>query len=230
MEAMTLATKICLVNNGVLQQYEAPLTVYNRPANLFVADFVGNPSMNFVEGKGKQAADGSLELDILGGIKASFVPNEPLSIDEWQKNRDKDITNKAEEEHKRLSVKGAVEKSNKDEIFKYHVQKVEEEDDSLQDEPVITNEDFVIGIRPEAINIAKEGSAGSIPTVVYGAMPTGMESTLKLKVGEFLLTSVVFGGVVYQIGQEEAINITGSDILLFDRKSGRLITAGSLKF
>ena len=38
------------------------------------------------------------------------------------------------------------------------------------------------------------------------------------------------GGVVYQIGQEEAINITGSDILLFDRKSGRLITAGSLKF
>ena len=49
-------------------------------------------------------------------------------------------------------------------------------------------------------------------------------------VGEFLLTSVVFGGVVYQIGQEEAINITGSDILLFDRKSGRLITAGSLKF
>ena len=230
MEAMTLATKICLVNNGVLQQYEAPLTVYNRPANLFVADFVGNPSMNFVEGKGKQAADGSLELDILGGIKASFVPNEPLSIDEWQKNRDKDITNKAEEEHKRLSVKGAVEKSNKDEIFKYHVQKVEEVDDSLQDEPVITNEDFVIGIRPEAINIAKEGSAGSIPTVVYGAMPTGMESTLKLKVGEFLLTSVVFGGVVYQIGQEEAINITGSDILLFDRKSGRLITAGSLKF
>ena len=230
MEAMTLATRICLVNNGVLQQYEAPLTVYNRPANLFVADFVGNPSMNFVEGKGKQAADGSVELDILGGIKASFVPNEPLSIDEWQKNRDKDITNKAEEEHKRLSVKGAVEKSNKDEIFKYHVQKVEEEDDSLQDEPVITNEDFVIGIRPEAINIAKEGSAGSIPTVVYGAMPTGMESTLKLKVGEFLLTSVVFGGVVYQIGQEEAINITGSDILLFDRKSGRLITAGSLKF
>ena len=230
MEAMTLATKICLVNNGVLQQYEAPLTVYNRPANLFVADFVGNPSMNFVEGKGKQAADGSVELDILGGIKASFVPNEPLSIDEWQKNRDKDITDKAEEERKRLSVKGAVEKSNKDEIFKYHVQKVEEEDDSLQDEPVITNEDFVIGIRPEAIDIAKEGRVGSIPTVVYGAMPTGMESTLKLKVGEFLLTSVVFGGVVYQIGQEEAINITGSDILLFDRKSGRLITAGSLKF
>ena len=49
MEAMTLATKICLVNNGVLQQYEVPLKVYNEPANTFVADFVGNPSINFIE-------------------------------------------------------------------------------------------------------------------------------------------------------------------------------------
>ena len=52
MEAMTLATQICLINNGVLQQYDVPLTVYNRPNNLFVADFVGNPSINFVEARG----------------------------------------------------------------------------------------------------------------------------------------------------------------------------------
>ncbi len=52
MEAMTLATQICLINNGVLQQYQPPLTVYNHPQNLFVADFVGNPSINFVEAKG----------------------------------------------------------------------------------------------------------------------------------------------------------------------------------
>jgi len=48
MEAMTLATKICLMNQGVLQQYDAPLDVYNRPSNLFVADFVGNrPSISW---------------------------------------------------------------------------------------------------------------------------------------------------------------------------------------
>ena len=57
MEAMTLATQICLIENGVLQQYDAPLTVYNRPNNLFVADFVGNPSINFVEAKGMQRED-----------------------------------------------------------------------------------------------------------------------------------------------------------------------------
>ncbi|MBO7335309.1 MAG: ATP-binding cassette domain-containing protein [Lachnospiraceae bacterium] len=226
MEAMTLATRICLVNNGVLQQYAAPLEVYNRPANLFVADFVGNPSMNFVEGKGKAAADGSVSLKILGDITARFVPNEPLNLDEWKKNRNKDIADKQAELKERLSKKGAVEKSNKDEVFKYHVQKVEEEDESILDAPVVTEEDYVLGIRPEAIDIE---NSGSIDTVIYGAMPTGMESTLKLRVGEFLLTGVVFGSAMYTIGQKEKININGKDILLFDRISGRLICAGSLE-
>ncbi len=226
MEAMTLATRICLVNNGVLQQYAAPLEVYNRPANLFVADFVGNPSMNFVEAKGRQTEDGTVSLDILDGIKVSFRPNEGFDMAEWKKQRDLSIKAKQDEEKERLSVKGAVEKSNKDEVFKYHVQKVEEEDESIQDAPVITEEDYVIGIRPEAIDI---DAAGKIETTVYGAMPTGMESTLKLRVGEFLLTGVVFGSALYSIGQKEKINIGGTDILLFDRLSGRLIAAGRLE-
>ena len=226
MEAMTLATRICLINNGVLQQYAAPLEVYNRPSNLFVADFVGNPSMNFVDGKGSQQADGSVSLDILGGIKARFVPNESLKLDEWRAQRDKEAEDKLELERQRLMKKGAVEKSNKDEVFKYHIQKVEEEDDSIMDEPVITDEDFVIGIRPEAIDIDPNGK---LDTTVYGAMPTGMESTLKLRIGEFLLTGVIFGGVIYKIGQEEKISINGNDILLFDRRSGKLICAGKLE-
>ncbi|WP_022764891.1 ABC transporter ATP-binding protein [Butyrivibrio sp. XPD2006] len=226
MEAMTLATRICLVSNGVLQQYAAPLEVYNRPSNLFVADFVGNPSMNFVDAKGTQGSDGSLSLDILGGIKARFVPTEKMDLTEWRAARDKEAADKAEFERQRLLQKGAVEKSNKDEVFKYHVQKVEEQDDSIVDEPVITDEDFVIGIRPEAIDIDPNGK---IDTTIYGAMPTGMESTLKLKVGEFLLTSVIFGGVIYQIGQEEKININGENILLFDRRSGKLICSGRIE-
>ncbi|MBE5826970.1 MAG: ABC transporter ATP-binding protein [Butyrivibrio sp.] len=226
MEAMTLATRICLVSNGVLQQYAAPLEVYNRPANLFVADFVGNPSMNFVDAKGTQQSDGSVAVDILGGIKARFVPVEKTDLKEWRAARDKEAADKLEYEKARLQKKGAVEKSNKDEVFKYHIQKVEEQDDSIMDEPVITDEDFVIGIRPEAIDIDDNGK---IDTTIYGAMPTGMESTLKLRVGEFLLTGVIFGGVIYQIGQKEKINISGKDILLFDRRSGKLICAGSLE-
>ncbi|MBQ1386703.1 MAG: ABC transporter ATP-binding protein, partial [Erysipelotrichales bacterium] len=75
MEAMTLATRICLIDNGVLQQYDAPLTVYNTPNNLFVADFVGNPSINFIDAKGTQNADGTISLKIFNTpIVLAIVP------------------------------------------------------------------------------------------------------------------------------------------------------------
>ena len=51
LEAMTLATEVCLMEKGVLQQYDPPLEVYAKPNNIFVADFVGNPTMNFLRGQ-----------------------------------------------------------------------------------------------------------------------------------------------------------------------------------
>lgn len=50
-EAMTLATKIVLLDKGVIQQMGAPFEVYNKPANIFVAKFVGSPQINLLEGK-----------------------------------------------------------------------------------------------------------------------------------------------------------------------------------
>ena len=48
-EAMTLATRIAVLKDGELQQVGTPAEVYNTPANLFVADFMGSPSMNFLD-------------------------------------------------------------------------------------------------------------------------------------------------------------------------------------
>ena len=50
-EAMTLATKIAVLKDGELQQVGTPYEIYNSPANLFVADFMGSPAMNLLEGK-----------------------------------------------------------------------------------------------------------------------------------------------------------------------------------
>ena len=50
-EAMTLATRVAVMKRGRLQQFDTPLNIYNRPANKFVAEFVGSPSMNFIDGK-----------------------------------------------------------------------------------------------------------------------------------------------------------------------------------
>jgi multiple sugar transport system ATP-binding protein len=49
-EAMTMGDRICLMKDGRIQQVAAPLEIYNRPANMFVAAFIGNPPMNFFEG------------------------------------------------------------------------------------------------------------------------------------------------------------------------------------
>lgn len=226
MEAMTLATQICLINNGVLQQYQPPLTVYNHPQNLFVADFVGNPSINFVEAKGAQQPDGSITLDILGGVKAVFRPREGLDLAAWFAERDRKAAAHAAERLAKSQEKGYVEKGNKDEPFRYHIAKVEEEDDSLQEEPVLTNEDLVLGIRPEFLNITSEAP---LKGEIYGAMPTGMESTIKVYVNGFLLTGVVFGSSLFTIGEQHSISFIGHHIMLFDRQSGDCIALGSLE-
>ncbi|MGE7368828.1 ABC transporter ATP-binding protein [Neorhizobium sp. NPDC001467] len=50
-EAMTMADKIVVLHDGRIEQVGAPLDLYDRPANLFVAGFIGSPAMNFVDGK-----------------------------------------------------------------------------------------------------------------------------------------------------------------------------------
>ena len=226
MEAMTLATQICLIENGVLQQYDAPLTVYNRPNNLFVADFVGNPSINFVEAKGKQREDGAVELTVFRNRNVTFHPSAKLDLAGWFQARDKAAAEKADALKAKAAEKSYVEKGNRDEVFRYHIAKVKEDDFSLQEEPVITNEDFVLGIRPEAIDIV---DSGHLDGEIYGAMPTGMESTIKVRVDDFLLTGVVFGSTLFTIGTQTHIDISGENIMLFDRKSGICIAVGSLE-
>lgn len=175
---MTLATQICLIENGVLQQYDAPLTVYHQPNNLFVADFVGNPSINFVEAKGAQRADGAVELTVFQGRKALFRPSTPLDLPQWFRDRAAQAAAWEEAHRKRAAEKSYVEKGNKDEAFRYHIAKVVEDDDSLQDDPVLTDQDLVLGIRPEFLDIADQSP---LEGEIYGAMPTGMESTIKVR-------------------------------------------------
>ena len=67
MEAMTLATRIAVMNKGVIQQLAEPEVIYNDPANLFVAGFIGSPSMNLLSGS---LADGAF---VTGPIRVAGV-------------------------------------------------------------------------------------------------------------------------------------------------------------
>ncbi len=63
-EAMTMGDRIVVMKDGVTLQTGTPMEIYERPSNLFVAGFIGSPSMNFVEAKIIQE-DGSLFIDAI---------------------------------------------------------------------------------------------------------------------------------------------------------------------
>jgi len=64
-EAMSLGTYIAIMNHGVIQQYDTPENIYNKPNNTFVADFIGSPSMNLISGQ-----------LVKNGNNTSFIPKD----------------------------------------------------------------------------------------------------------------------------------------------------------
>jgi multiple sugar transport system ATP-binding protein len=72
-EALTLADRIVVMNGGVAQQIGAPDAIYERPSNMFVASFLGNPSINFLEGA--IALDGDAVLFKRGQLEIRLPPH-----------------------------------------------------------------------------------------------------------------------------------------------------------
>lgn len=71
-EAMTMADRIVVLRQGVAEQIGAPLELYNEPANLFVAGFIGSPKMNFFPAKVTSVTDGEVILRMPDGIEIGF--------------------------------------------------------------------------------------------------------------------------------------------------------------
>jgi len=79
-EAMTLADKIVVLRDGIIEQVGSPMDLYQNPDNKFVAGFIGSPSMNFVEGR---VENGAIRIPALGDkvIKPSFdLPSDASAI------------------------------------------------------------------------------------------------------------------------------------------------------
>ena len=168
LEAMTLATRICLINKGVMQQYEPPLDVYAQPANLFVADFIGNPTMNFINAKVTAVSGKKVDLEF-AKQKATF------------------------------EAKANVEAKKGDNV--------------------------IIGVRPEFLPIRP---IGKIAGKVYGTLPAGMETTVKIELGDMLLSSVVFGQIDYKMNEKINFDIEGDGILLYSAETTNKLGVGKV--
>src|SRR6184192_403396 len=76
-EAMTMGDRIAVMNSGRLQQVDAPETLYDNPANTFVAGFIGSPRMNFVPGR-LTTAQGKAAIEFLG-VRAPLITGSQLT-------------------------------------------------------------------------------------------------------------------------------------------------------
>jgi len=166
-EAMTLSTKVALIKLGILQQYCPPLELYGEPANIFCADFMGNPSMNFVDCHGRK--EGNKIVLSTKTFKCEFTPNDPIDVPE--------------------------------------------------------ESEYVLGIRPEFVNVCDDG----LKATVISSLPSGMETTLSVAVDDITLSAVAFGSIDFAMDSEVKINFSGNRYVLFDKASTNKLSLGSLK-
>ncbi|HBE14267.1 MAG TPA: sugar ABC transporter ATP-binding protein, partial [Clostridiales bacterium] len=118
-EAMTMASRIVVMKDGLIQQVDTPQNLYDNPCNLFVAGFIGTPQMNFIHGKLLKEGDGVVfvmgenkfklpaekaskpELqeyigkEVIGGLRPECIHDEPMylsSLEQWVADVDIDVT------------------------------------------------------------------------------------------------------------------------------------------
>jgi multiple sugar transport system ATP-binding protein len=88
-EAMTMGDRIAVLNGGVIQQLGAPQELYDHPANIFVAGFIGSPAMNFLPGA-KIASEGAHTTVVLEGVGQVIVP--PIYVERARAAADRNLT------------------------------------------------------------------------------------------------------------------------------------------
>ena len=169
LEAMTLSSRICLMEKGKVQQYAAPLEIYNHPINLFCAEFVGNPTINLIDVECYKDDPGDIQL-VSEDLHFNFKPNSGMP----------------------KLKKGAK---------------------------------LLLGLRPEHISLTDNGA---IKCKVYSTLPSGMETTVILKIKNTLLTSVVFGGMDFPVDGEIGLELNHDKYIFFDKSSQENIATGSL--
>jgi multiple sugar transport system ATP-binding protein len=162
-EAMTVGQRIIALNNGRVQQTADPETLYNRPANRFVASLIGSPAMNFFPGKIAECGDGLV-------FQAENNNKSPLPLGEGQGEGIVDV--------------GCVQRTKSQDsetVFSWPV--------STFWKPILQpyrGKEIILGIRPEHLFL-EQASAGEgslkIPAVVETVESLGAESHIHLRSG-----------------------------------------------
>jgi multiple sugar transport system ATP-binding protein len=164
-EAQTMAGNIAVINKGVIEQIAPPKTIYNRPANLFVADFIGSPSINLIEGT----------TDVGDGDGSISVTNEFFTLTTTCRNIPAGL-------------------------------------------PVVA------AMRPENISIVPREGINTISGEVRTVLPSGPETVIRVRYEKYVFNLLVMQEVTLSPGQAVHLYLPPECILIFDKKTGHLLS------
>ncbi len=187
-EAMTMATRIVVMSKGYIQQIGTPIEIYNHPANLFVATFIGSPAMNLLKGKisdGIIKFDNNYQIDLGKDAKEKTLSFYKTELESYKKEKENLLANFVERNLliEKINHLKTLENNDKNKLdiekIEYeleHVTKSNErlsflEDAIIKYQEFIKNNKFdvVFGIRPE--DIYEENKAftdGKLSEVIDG--------------------------------------------------------------
>ena len=140
-EAMTMATRIVVMNKGYVQQIGTPKEIYNYPYNKFVATFVGSPSMNLINVKYENH-----ELIFDNGYKMQVDKNYDEILDQFY---DKEIKEEQDWIDENINIGNKV-------LLEPRIKEKEALIEKLKEAKLNKNHQFILGIRPEGIRATKE--------------------------------------------------------------------------
>ena len=175
-EAMTMASRVVVMSKGFIQQIDTPKNIYNNPKNVFVAKFIGSPSMNFFDGTFNE--DGTVSI---GNVKLSFGNDFKQLHDKFYQNKLQEFEGLMTNFDQRadeyiLKVKSALASENvvnkvkkKENGFQKLINKFSKEEVNIYEHEIKTANEkiselksalnskhtLIFGIRPERIKVRK---------------------------------------------------------------------------
>jgi multiple sugar transport system ATP-binding protein len=165
LEAMSMGDKIAVMNQGVIEQFGSPQEIYDRPATMFVADFIGSPPMNFLD-FGGSLVKGRREIRIGNGTQAVPELRTDMAAD--------DFVLGVRPEHVQISESGPVrgEVYGSEYLGTTQVVTIRTEQGQVRarlssDVPIKTGDQLGLAFRPEKLSIFARASGHAIPTALH---------------------------------------------------------------
>ena len=222
-EAMTMADRIVVMKAGHIQQIATPKEIYNKPANLFVATFIGSPAMNILEAE----YDGKNNLRI-GGVEIPLGEDFKETHDAFYRNEleiEKEHASALEDQIASLSnVKGnakAIEQRKK--ALEEAKHSMEFSANSLKGE----KHPLYLGIRPENVYLSQNGKGGSVSKEISVKASQsellGQEVIVYSTLDEKPLLFKISPDLDLELGSEVKVVFDLKKLSVFDFASGKRI-------